>query len=575
VSFATEILALSPFLYWKIDEASGALSDSSGNSNDSTAQSITTYQDTDIISEVGAAEFNGSSDYAKDTAASAYVVDGIMSAVLAFRYNDTLPASGTVFHVGNFGVGTNRGFRIYFTGGNTVLQGWASSNFRTVTLSWQPTIGADSLIVFVLTTTSLKVYEDGTEVASTAHSWTFNNNTTTPPVTLGAAQSSGESDFMQADIGHFALFNQALTPAEITALSDAAFGAVAIGQATETDTALDITPVFTVDVSVDIAEETDTALSIDPVFDQEVAIGQAYEGQSARIITPLQASDQSVAIGIAVDTSSSFEIDAATDDTPLVYFQYEEHLNPVKKRGRAILSRALQPNERISIERKTPITQELSFSGLVDFNQLEYAFDKICFIEQEIEGSFCDCRGPVWPFGPPSTEPEESVDTRIECQPYDCEAFGDILTEVYGGDVTGLNTSFATATTAADTGETKPLIDGVAAGDGFELELSQGTTPDSSTAFRVQAVPLGNIDPCEEGQYDNALRILTSTVAGQGNLILKGPVSENYDVALVARSGREAPNNSLTSGATDAACIGKTVDVTFDYSGARLALALR
>jgi hypothetical protein len=145
---------------------------------------------------------------------------------------------------------------------------------------------------------------------------------------------------------------------------------------------------------------------------------------------------------------------------------------------------------------------------------------------------------------------------------------------VYGGDVTSLNTSFATATTAANTGETKPLIDGVAAGSGFELELSQGTTPDSSTAFRIQAVPLGNIDPCEEGQYDNALRIITSTVAGQGNLILKGPVSQNYDVALVARSGQEAPNNSLTSGATDAACIGKTLDVTFDYAGGAFSSSL-
>jgi hypothetical protein len=421
VAFSTEILALSPWLYWKIDEASGALSDSSGNSNDSTAQSITTYQDTDIISESGAAEFNGSSDYAKDTAASAYVVDGIMSAVLAFRYNDTLPASGTIFHVGNFGAGANRGFRIYFTGGNTVLQGWASSNFRTVTLSWQPTIGADSLVAFVLTTTSLKTYVNGTEVASTAHSWTFNNNTTTPPVTLGAAQSSGESDFMQADIGHFALFNQALTPAEITTLADEAFGAasVAIGQAEDVESALDITPVNPVAVPVGIAEDVETALSIAPLFDQSINIGQAFDLENARIITPLVAVDQTVPIGIAVETETAFDIDVSTDGLPLVYFEYEEHLDPIKKRGKAILSRALEPGERLSIERKTPITQEIQFreQTLLRPEQLEYAFDKICFIEQEIEGSFCDCRGPVWPFEPPSTEPEESVDTRIECQP--------------------------------------------------------------------------------------------------------------------------------------------------------------
>jgi hypothetical protein len=311
-AYSDEVLALNPWLYWKVDEASGALVDSSGNGNNSVAQSITTYQDTNILNEAGAAEFNGTSDYAKDTAATGYVADGVMSVVIPMRYNDTLPASGTIFHVGDFGNGSNRGFRIYFTGGNTVLQGWASSNYRTVTLNWQPTIGANSHVVFVLTTTSLKVYEDGVEAASTAHSWTYNNNTTSPPVTLGSAQSTGESDFTQADFGHFALFNQALTPAEITRLYSAATAAseqtVAVGQVTETDAPQSVSSSFgSLTKQLGISSESDVAQAITATFSspaQSISVGQATEIDTTQTVTTGFGS-LSIQIGQPTETDTS------------------------------------------------------------------------------------------------------------------------------------------------------------------------------------------------------------------------------------------------------------------------------
>jgi hypothetical protein len=47
--------------------------------------------------------------------------------------------------------------------------------------------------------------------------------------------------------------------------------------------------------------------------------------------------------------------------------------------------------------------------------QLEYAFDKICFIEQEIEGHFCDCRGDTYEEAdtPSATPPVSSPGTTV------------------------------------------------------------------------------------------------------------------------------------------------------------------
>jgi hypothetical protein len=320
-SFSSQVEALDPWLYWKIDEASGALQDSTANNNDSVAQSISTYQDTNIVDEAGAATFNGASDYAKDTAATGYVADGVMSAVVAMRYNDTLPASGTIFHVGDFGNGSNRGFRFYFVSGVLRIQGWASSNYRTVDLTWQPTIGANHLVGIVLTTTDLKLYVDGVLEDTTAHSWTYNNNTSSPPVTLGSAQSSGESDFLEADLGHFALFNQELSAANMSDLAEYLLVSsvnATVGQATETDLAQSFTvSVGAVSVEAGLASEADTAQSITATFGgNSVSVGQVTETDTSQSISPSLGA-VSVSLGLVTETDTAFEISASIAGTEL------------------------------------------------------------------------------------------------------------------------------------------------------------------------------------------------------------------------------------------------------------------
>jgi hypothetical protein len=84
-------------------------------------------------------------------------------------------------------------------------------------------------------------------------------------------------------------------------------------------------------------------------------------------------------------------------------FQYKvkfsEYRENTPYRGTILLKNPLPAGTNLRVERKTPITQEIDFAGkeILDPNQIEYALDKICFIEQEIEGHFCDCRGVEYP----------------------------------------------------------------------------------------------------------------------------------------------------------------------------------
>jgi hypothetical protein len=96
---------------------------------------------------------------------------------------------------------------------------------------------------------------------------------------------------------------------------------------------------------------------------------------------------------------------------------FSEYRGDIPYRGTINLVAPLAAGSNLRVERKTPITNTLSFSGIMDPQQLEYAFDKICFIEQEIEGHFCDCRGDNYeasvPDAPDSTPPVSSPGTTV------------------------------------------------------------------------------------------------------------------------------------------------------------------
>lgn len=104
---------------------------------------------------------------------------------------------------------------------------------------------------------------------------------------------------------------------------------------------------------------------------------------------------------------------------PITYrLRMAESRNPLFKNGTVILSRPLISGETLSIERKTPITNDTNFQELEepDWNMFEYQLDKLTMVEQEIEGHACDCRGvgtvvPLGMAGPVDDGEQEASDS--------------------------------------------------------------------------------------------------------------------------------------------------------------------
>jgi len=233
-----------------------------------------------------------------------------------------------------------------------------------------------------------------------------------------------------------------------------------IALATETETALSITPQIIVGVPVEQASETETAL---PMTRLDV-VKTAVETEQALDITPLypprftdpapvsgNAGDvvqfavtdldspagagtvtyqwydqggliqfatastynrelspdddgEDVYVIVSNDVGSTTSADAGmtvatTDDgvddiEPITYtLRLGRYREPFYKNGTVILSRPLKEGEYLSIERKTPITKDISFttSEEPDWNAFEYQVDKYMMICQEIEGHICEC----------------------------------------------------------------------------------------------------------------------------------------------------------------------------------------
>ena len=67
-TYTTEVLADSPYLYWKLDETSGTTAtDSSGNSRSGTYTNSPTLNQTALINEGKSVDFDGTNDYCKYT----------------------------------------------------------------------------------------------------------------------------------------------------------------------------------------------------------------------------------------------------------------------------------------------------------------------------------------------------------------------------------------------------------------------------------------------------------------------------------------------------------------------------
>lgn len=74
--------------------------------------------------------------------------------------------------------------------------------------------------------------------------------------------------------------------------------------------------------------------------------------------------------------------------------EYDRSQEPTYKGGTITLVAPVPEGSQLSVQRLTPIVNDLTVESDVRFpaDEFEYMMDKICFIQQEIEGSSCDCR---------------------------------------------------------------------------------------------------------------------------------------------------------------------------------------
>lgn len=85
----------------------------------------------------------------------------------------------------------------------------------------------------------------------------------------------------------------------------------------------------------------------------------------------------------------------------------EEHSSPLFRRGIIELVAPLSSDAHLMIYRNTPIETLFDAVALNPFptEQLEYTVDKICLIQQELEGHKCDCRGAIYEGTPAVPDP--------------------------------------------------------------------------------------------------------------------------------------------------------------------------
>ena len=104
---------------------------------------------------------------------------------------------------------------------------------------------------------------------------------------------------------------------------------------------------------------------------------------------------------------------------------FEEHLDPIFTRGTVTLAAPIAPGAWLEIFRYTPRSTLYEATAQEPFlvEQFEYALDKVCYIQQELEGILCACpQYPELPEEPEQPPVEPPPPPTIVCDEYACDA---------------------------------------------------------------------------------------------------------------------------------------------------------
>lgn len=219
-SYTTEVLADSPWLYWKLDETSGTTaSDSSGNGRNGTYTNSPTLNQTALINEGASVDFDGTNDYVKYTLTSNFTGSFTME---CWINNDTYSAYPGVFGGWTANSTGDYGTNLQLSNTGAFDINIARSNFTF----WETNVGGYGSIstgtryhvalVVDDTAHTAKLYINGTQTGSTitglgAVGLAANNK----EIRVGSLGAIG--GYWNGKIQGFAVYNTALSGARISA----------------------------------------------------------------------------------------------------------------------------------------------------------------------------------------------------------------------------------------------------------------------------------------------------------------------------------------------------------------------
>ena len=186
----------------------------------------------------------------------------------------------------------------------------------------------------------------------------------------------------------------------------------------------------------DTATFSVTATSSSPLSYQWYRDGSPVLGEtnSTFSITP-ETEDEGGEVYVLVNNvngtvqSNTVTFTVASADGLTYTLEFDESRFPLRKRGVVVLNQPLAEGDYIQVERNTPIikTYEAVRKQPFDSNAFEEQMDRLCLIEQEIEGHACDCRGIVDDNDPDSNPIPVPDGGLAPCLPYSCSALKDYL----------------------------------------------------------------------------------------------------------------------------------------------------
>ncbi len=222
-NYAASVLALSPIGYYKLDDTTTSIADSSTSANTATASAgNVVYQQTALVT-------GGIPGYSMGFTASGYVtvprlaaMDGAYTTVF-FIKPISLPAASYIYQKGDSGIGGQQGHTVYIDAAGKLGVSWLNGSWRGI-ITTNAVISAGQTGWFACVyngTTTFTVYKNGSLVEALTMSAAFVSNT--QPLTINGARNSGvTSGGMIGNQDEFAWFNAQLTAGQITALYEEA-----------------------------------------------------------------------------------------------------------------------------------------------------------------------------------------------------------------------------------------------------------------------------------------------------------------------------------------------------------------